>query len=147
MEHRKARKKTEPLSPTLQSTDIMPTVLNERRAQILAYKEGETITIDFFGDITVVILKTIDDDSVTLVHPNGDEDVLLHDDIKVVLGIPNLSPSDKSASPQPLAMSMSMSMAYYLHVSIRMHRTTLRNVLSLWKLEPSHMDIYKAAVF
>lgn len=91
----------------------MPIVLNEWRAQTLAYKEGEKLKIDFFGNEETVTLKTIEDNLVTIVHSSGDEDILAHSDMTVIVGLPDLSPNSTPTSAQPLTKLLCFNMSMF----------------------------------
>lgn len=82
----------------------MPTVINEVRAQILAYKLGESMDIDFYGERKRVTIETFDSDTVTVTDKDHNTDVLAHSDVNLVIDVPDILSSGNTTSAQPLEL-------------------------------------------
>lgn len=80
----------------------MPIVINETRAQILAFKVGERIRIDFFGELKSVIIEAIEPDTIEVRDDDNNLDTIANSDVNLVLEVPNLPPSSGTASARAL---------------------------------------------
>lgn len=80
----------------------MPIVINEVRAQIIAYKVGDRMSIDFYGERKRVEIIMLDSETVTFIDDDHNTDVLAHSDVKLVIEVPDIPSPGNATSVQPL---------------------------------------------